>query len=271
MTGDDGGESVSATDEDFGATKRRKLERIESILAPGREFVRRELQLDFLDDAMRAEWGIVDTENVSAHGYDEIARAMVADLADGLVLDCGAGKRSIYYDNVVNLEIVPYDTTDVLCVGELLPFADAVFDGVLSLNVPEHVKSPFQAADELLRVLKPGGKLYCVVPFLQPLHAYPHHYYNMTHEGLLNLFGDAVEVESHEVPLSGRPIWTLTWMLQVWANGLSDDLRESFLNMTVADLVGDPGSMLGERFVAEVPRAVNFELASTTALVATKR
>jgi hypothetical protein len=26
------------------------------------------------------------------------------------------------------------------------------------------------------------------VPFLQPLHGYPHHYYNMTGEGLRNLF-----------------------------------------------------------------------------------
>jgi len=37
--------------------------------------------------------------------------------------DAGACKKRAYYDNVVNLEIVPYDTTDVLGVGEVLPFS----------------------------------------------------------------------------------------------------------------------------------------------------
>jgi hypothetical protein len=38
---------------------------------------------------------------------------MIARCSDGLVLDCGAGLRDIYFDNVVNYEIVDYDTTDV--------------------------------------------------------------------------------------------------------------------------------------------------------------
>jgi SAM-dependent methyltransferase len=99
-----------------------------------------------------------------------------------------AGLRDIYYDNVVNYEIVDYDTTDVIGPGERLPFRDGVFDAVISIAVLEHVRDPFACAAEIVRVLKPGGELVCSVPFLQPLHGYPHHYYNMTPQGLRALF-----------------------------------------------------------------------------------
>jgi hypothetical protein len=33
------------------------------------------------------------------------------------------------------------------------------------------------------------------VPFLQPLHGYPHHYFNMTHMGVRSLFEDQIEIE----------------------------------------------------------------------------
>ena len=39
----------------------------------------------------------------------------------GLILDCGGGRRRVYLDNIVNFEIVVYDTTDVRGVGEMLP------------------------------------------------------------------------------------------------------------------------------------------------------
>ena len=77
-------------------------------------------------------------------------------LQDGLILDCGAGRRPIYYSNVVNFEIVAYDTTDVRGVGESLPFETDSFDAVFSFAVLEHVKDPFRCASEICRVLKPG-------------------------------------------------------------------------------------------------------------------
>lgn len=55
-------------------------------------------------------------------------------------MDCGAGCRSDYYENVINYEIVSYDSTDVVGVGESLPFEDETFDAVLSCAVLEHVK-----------------------------------------------------------------------------------------------------------------------------------
>ncbi len=229
-----------------------------------------ETHFDFLTPELREKFRIVDTANVSANAYDPHALELIARCQDGLILDCGAGKQSVPYQNVVNFEIVAYDSTDVLGVGEELPFRDGVFDAVFSLNVLEHVKSPFQCATEIARVLKPGGTLYCVAPFLQPLHGYPHHYYNMSHQGLANLFDGALRIGRQEVVASGLPIWTLSWILRRWAAGLPGGIREGFLQMTVGELVKSPLGHLTEPFVAQLSAEANLELASTTALFATK-
>ncbi|HJU40281.1 MAG TPA: class I SAM-dependent methyltransferase [Tahibacter sp.] len=253
------------------AAKARKLERIAPLLRHDMPLVRRADHYDFLSDALRAECNIVDTDAVSSNDYDGKVTALIERHADGLVLDCGAGRRGTYYDNVVNFEIVDYDTTDVRGVGESLPFADGAFDAVISIAVLEHVRDPFRCAAELVRVLKPGGELVCCVPFLQPYHGYPHHYYNMTHQGLRALFERDLDVESVEVYDSVLPIWSLTWMLQSWADGLSGTTRRDFLDMTVADLIRAPASYLGAPFVRELPAAKNHELASANVLTARKR
>ncbi|BCY17730.1 hypothetical protein hrd7_15790 [Leptolinea sp. HRD-7] len=49
-------------------------------------------------------------------------------------------------------------------VGEHLPFPDNTFDLVLSHEVLEHVQDDRQAACEITRVLKPGGRLTLFVP-----------------------------------------------------------------------------------------------------------
>jgi SAM-dependent methyltransferase len=151
-----------------------------------------------------------------------------------------------------------------------LPFKDNSFDAVISIAVLEHVKDPWQCAREILRVLKPGGDLMCCVPLLQPVHVYPHHYYNMTKEGLANLFGDQINVLKHEVPDSTLPIWSLQWILSSWSQGLTDKTRDDFLNLRVADLLQRPEVYLQEPFVRELDQEKNMELASATVIHATK-
>lgn len=250
--------------------KARKLERVAPLLRGDLPVVRRPDHYDFLSDELRRECNIVDTDAVSSNDYDGKVLSLIERHADGLILDCGAGRRGTYYDNVVNFEIVDYDTTDVRGVGESLPFADASFDAVVSIAVLEHVRDPFRCAAELVRVLKPGGELICCVPFLQPYHGYPHHYYNMTHQGLRALFERDLVVESVEVYDSVLPIWSLSWMLQSWADGLTGRVKADFLQMTVADLIRAPTAHLQAPFVRELDPSKNLELASANVLTARK-
>jgi predicted SAM-dependent methyltransferase len=213
---------------------------------------------------------IKSTANVSTHGYDDVALAIINQFPDGLILDNGCGLRNFYYENVVNFEIVNYPTTDVLGIGEKLPFKSNSFDAVFSLAVLEHVKHPFECAKEIIRVLKPGGKLYAVVPFLQPFHGYPDHYYNMTGSGLKNLFDEALQIIDSGVPLSGLPIWCLSWFLNAYIRGLPEHIAQQFKEMKVSDLLSYPSSYLAEDFVTQLSFQTNEELACTNYIVAVK-
>lgn len=225
---------------------------------------------DFIDDAGRAYGGVISTSNVSAHPYTPETQKVVDDNVDGLVLDAGAGFRPDYIDHVVNLDVVGYDSTDVLGIGERLPFADSTFDAVISIAVLEHVRHPFECASELERVLKPGGTLLAMVPFLQPFHGYPDHYYNMTSHGLQNLF-ERLDIEALYVPEAGAPIQTLTWFLDLWARGLPDETAAAFRAMTVDELIADPNVLGREAFAADLAPDVAEQIASVTCLIGRKR
>ena len=220
---------------------------------------------------LREATRISDTGNVSSNSYDGDVLEIIEHYEDGLILDCGAGRRSVYYSNVVNYKIVDYDTTDVIGVGEALPFVDASFDAVISVAVLEHVRDPFQCAREIARVLKPGGQLFCCVPFLQPEHGYPHHYYNMAPQGLRALWEDMLIIDEHKVSASTLPIWSLWWILKSWSDGLDAEALESFKGLSVGDIIAAaPADMLEKIWVKELPLSKNMELASATIVRAHK-
>lgn len=253
--------------------RRSKMDRV-------RPFLRQDLpytvdiasggKINYLTDALRNETHIVDSDNVSGWPYDGDTLSVLHNFSDGIVLDCGAGRRPIYYENIINYEIVDYDTTDVLGVGEHLPFLDNSFDVVLSLAVLEHVREPMQCANEIARVLKPGGKLLCSMPFLQPLHGYPHHYFNATHQGLQRLFEDKLEIEKISVPYGLHPVFALQWIIQRWANSLSGDAKQQFLDTSINEFMVDPVTLMDKAYAIQLPEAQQFELACGTMIEARK-
>ncbi len=105
----------------IGPLRAEKMARLTPLLELGRQHEKHGLKYDFLTPEVRAETGIVGTEKISSNGYDAFATELIDSNLDGLVLDCGAGRRARYYKNVVNYEIVDYDTTDIIGVGEQLP------------------------------------------------------------------------------------------------------------------------------------------------------
>lgn len=225
--------------------------------------------IDRLSPELAKLANVVPTNAVSAHEYDEQVREIIVSKPKSWILDNGAGFRPTYYDNVVNFEIAPYLTTDVLGIGEDLPFKDECFDYVISNAVLEHVRDPFKAAREIERVLKKGGRVIASVPFLQPYHGYPHHYYNMTRDGLRNLF-NGMNVVSHEVKSYHHPIWVLQWITMAYSWGLPEHAKTAFRSLTVEQLIDFNLNGMSEEFVKDLSREKQFELASATFLVAEK-
>ncbi len=253
----------------LGELERSGDEELRCVVCDAR-YGRREHAFDLLTGELRAAAGVDPTENVSSWGYDPLADSVIADV-DGLVLDNGSGCKNVYLDRVVNLEIVDYPTTDVLAVGERLPFADGAFAGALSLAVLEHVRDPFRCAREIARVVRPGGRIYVAVPFLQPYHGYPHHYFNMTLQALEQLFHDTFAIEQAGTPPYGWPIWTLSWFLNRYVDGLPPDTAARFREMTVSDLLQPPSNVLADDFVQDLEPDAVAELASVNYLIATRR
>lgn len=236
----------------------------------GTHWPRRGRLFDMREEALRRAIDGGPAAAVSSNGYDPIAWSIIRRLPNGLILDNGAGLRAQLLPNVINLEICDLPTTDVMGVGEQLPFRDNSFDAVFSLAVLEHVRDPFACAREIARVLKPGGVLYAAVPFLQPFHGYPDHYYNMTSHGLRNLFERHLRIDELGVPASGKPFWALNWMLRSYVNGLPTDVAARFRNMTVEQLLGDPLAHLPNEYVTALSPAAEEELACVNYLLATK-
>ena len=56
------------------------------------------------------------------------------------------------------------DGAKVIKLGERLPYEDSCFDMIISRYVFEHVDDPHWMAEELLRVLKPGGWICALTP-----------------------------------------------------------------------------------------------------------
>ncbi|WP_176074331.1 class I SAM-dependent methyltransferase [Brucella intermedia] len=226
--------------------------------------------INCLPDYLAEMAGVEHTDAISQHDYTPDVKELIENNPGKLFLDAGAGFRPIYYPNVVNLEIVPYSTTDVLGVLEKIPFRDGTFDYVVSNAVLEHVRDPFTSAKEITRVLKRGGKMFIQVPFLQPYHGYPHHYYNMTKSGLANLFKDDISIDSHTVPFYFHPVWVASWFFNSWANGLSAQTRHQLESLTVKELMNFRVQDMRLPFVAELDENKQFELASGTYLIGTK-
>jgi uncharacterized protein YbaR (Trm112 family) len=150
----------------------------------------------------------------------------------GWALDLGSGRRAFGADPVIQLEICAYPFTDVVNQGDYLPFRDESFDFVFCLAVTEHVRRPWILACEIERVLKTGGTAIVDSAFLQALHGYPHHYFNMTHYGLRSIF-PGLEVLSLEPAPYQHSWFALRHLLSLVHVDLAADDKARLEGMTV--------------------------------------
>lgn len=109
----------------------------------------------------------------------------------GVVLDLGAGLRpfaDLIPGQAIALDYRPRPELDVIGDAHHLPFADASVDAVVCTEVFEHLLDPPAAAQEIIRILKPGGRLILTTRFCFPLHDRPADYWRFTSYTLSRLF-----------------------------------------------------------------------------------
>ncbi len=71
----------------------------------------------------------------------------------------------VYEASSAEIHPAPQANAFFICAaGECLPFPDESFDAVLSHEVLEHVNNDQQAVAEMVRTLKPGGRIVVFVP-----------------------------------------------------------------------------------------------------------
>jgi SAM-dependent methyltransferase len=227
---------------------------------------------DFLSEALIEEFAVPDAPPISAHPYPPMVAQLIRDNPSKLFLDVGAGLRPTYYANVVNTEIYQSSSTDVLCVGEALPFDNDQFDFVFCFATLEHTKRPWDVAAEICRVLKPGGTVMIDYPFMQPVHGYPHHYFNATPMGNRSLFEEECVIQAVEIGWHHHPMIGLQWILTVFHNGLQTDDAQVFGNVRVKDIVGQSlDNLLGQPYCTNLHPEMQRVIASGSLLTATKR
>ncbi len=121
--------------------------------------------------------------------------------AYGLVLDICGGKDASYWRYLQTrrwfrktvLDIDPKMEPDIVAdlEKEDLSQTDGYFNTALLFNVLEHLRQRPLVLSRIRRVLKEGGELIGVVPFLVAVHPDPHDYARMTAEELQVLLSDA--------------------------------------------------------------------------------
>ncbi len=186
------------------------------------------------------------TDRTSFHGYGpEIFSFLQQFPRTAVGLDLGAGLRVDPWRSTINAEIYDYPSTDLICWGNAVPLPDASLDYVICVAVLEHVPNPFEVANEIKRLLKPGGRAYISIPFLQHEHGYPSHYFNATRAGVRQLF-EGLSVERQFLDHANHPLHAIKQMLWDYATGLAPGTADAFLNAKVAEILAFEPHVLSE-------------------------
>jgi hypothetical protein len=178
----------------------------------------------------------LETEEVQSAGYRRIplnrarpfrARAMnmLQEVPpDGFMLDIGGGRRMLDDSRYFNMEYDFFDEADLYGDAQALPFKDNCVDFVHSTAVFEHLPEPNKAAQEIYRVLKPGGKAYVVTAFMQPVHSEPQHFYNASIYGMEQWFS---MFPKRKLKCGGEFVGTLMTLVKAGARAMPPEKLEA--------------------------------------------
>jgi SAM-dependent methyltransferase/uncharacterized protein YbaR (Trm112 family) len=176
----------------------REYPRVEGVpcLLPGSM-----LQIDPAVGSIQVPEGITEHATGGEYHWNAFGIESLLPTAEAgrevLLAGCGdAGERDRL--RAMGFRVTGFDIhwspgTDFLGDAHRIPVADASYDLTISMQVLEHLHSPWVAVEEMSRVLRPGGWLIGSVAFLK---AYHDSYFHITHLGMTRLLeGAGLEVD----------------------------------------------------------------------------
>lgn len=120
------------------------------------------------------------------------------------------GARPFFPEGIVveTLDIDP--NSDCTYTGDICRhnyfLLDNTYDFIVCTEVLEHTLQPFDAANEIWRILKPGGRLFVSVPFNFRIHGPLPDCWRFTEHGLRALLRRFVILELNTIEALGRPL-----------------------------------------------------------------
>lgn len=103
--------------------------------------------------------------------------------ARGNIVDIGRSLGSKSLNNqskIILIDIIDASENDITANAEELPFATNSVDNFLCLSVLEHTTHPRAVIEEILRTLKPGGRVLFSVPWIFEAHMQPNDYHRFS-------------------------------------------------------------------------------------------
>ncbi len=138
-----------------------------------------------------------------AHWYHHLRQALPArDLGEWIELGSGPGFAAEFIPNLVLTDIVqaPWHARQV--AAEALPFADGEVGSLVLFDVLHHVATPAAFFTEATRVLRPGGRILLLEPYISPL---SHLIYHFFHPELVDMKVDPLANTGVTTASAGQP------------------------------------------------------------------
>ena len=236
--------------------------------------------------------------NLSETGY-WYERALLPELhkfvaernaTDSCVLDFGCGPKPFAYvfekfdGSYKGIDVYPGQRVDIVYDGATIPLPDASVDLVFASSVFEHVEQIENTLREIARVLRRGGRLAAVVPFMGHVHGTPYDFHRPTRYGWHSLceraFGkqariDVVPVDTRLCCLSGMITGQINVALLDIMRAANNRLRGPSMRASLTQGGASPESRqnAGMRLAYNLLKAnpINFLIGSTAWLLSQAR
>ncbi|MBF0189177.1 MAG: methyltransferase domain-containing protein [Magnetococcales bacterium] len=153
----------------------------------------------------------------------QVARVVAACSDDATIVDLGAGGRQVTA-TTITVDHAPLPGTRLIADIESLPIAPGSVDLIIATGLLEHVADLDAVSAEMVRILKPGGRVHVEIPFLQQYHDDPIDCRRFTQPGLvrhLESLGLTVEQDGVHIGPSVTLITLTAYYFSLWFQGSS--------------------------------------------------